>query len=127
MLTYKQDITNLPIYNDGIFTLFQIKQTEDKFPIEYLKNLNEEIWFEELSITDKLKFEAEERKKQITYKLRIPQRKDITALNVVKINNTYHKVFNAYHFTNSDGYKQTDLTLELYTRVKLEEEINDKT
>ena len=127
MLTYKQDITNLPVYNDGVFKLFQIKQTENKFPIEYLKNLNEEIWFEELSITDKLKFEAEERKKQITYKLRIPQRKDITALNAVKINNTYHKVFNAYQFTNSDGYKQTDLTLELYTRVKLDEEIKDKT
>ena len=67
------------------------------------------------------------KKKNITYKLRIPQRKDITSLNVVKIDDTYHKIFNAYHFTNSDGYKQTDLTLELYPRVKLEEEINDKT
>lgn len=127
MLTYKQNITNLPTYNDGTFKLFQIKQTNEDFPLEYLKDTGEEIWFEELSISDKLKFEAEERKKNITYKLRIPQRKDITSLNVVKIDNTYHKVFNAYHFTNSDGYKQTDLTLELYPRVKLEEEINDKT
>lgn len=127
MLTYNQNITSLPTYNDGVFKLFQIKQTEDNFPMEYLKDLNEEIWFEELSISDRLKFEAEERKKNITYKLRIPQRKDITALNVVKIDDTYHKVFNAYHFTNSDGYKQTDLTLELYPRVKLEEDINDKT
>lgn len=127
MLTYKQDITSLPTYNDGVFRLFQIKQTEDNFPLEYLKDTGEEIWFEELSISDKLKFEAEERKKNITYKIRIPQRKDITSLNVVKIDDTYHKVFNAYHFTNSDGYKQTDLTLELYPRVKLEEDINDKT
>lgn len=127
MLTYKQDITSLPTYNDGVFKLFQIKQTEDNFPLEYLKDIGEEIWFEELSISDRLKFEAEERKKNITHKLRIPQRKDITALNVVKIEDTYHKVFNAYHFTNSDGYKQTDLTLELYSRVKLEEDINDKT
>lgn len=127
MLTYKQNITNLPTYNDGTFKLFLIKQTNEDFPLEYLKDTGEEIWFEELSISDNLKFEAEERKKNITYKLRIPQRKDITSLNVVKIDVTYHKVFNAYHFTNSDGYKQTDLTLELYPRVKLEEEINDKT
>ncbi len=127
MLTYSQNITSLPTYNDGVFRLFQIKQTEDNFPLEYLKDTGEEIWFEELSISDKLKFEAEERKKNITYKIRIPQRKDITSLNVVKIDDTYHKVFNAYHFTNSDGYKQTDLTLELYPRVKLEEDINDKT
>ena len=127
MLTYSQNITSLPTYNDGVFRLFQIKQTEDNFPLEYLKDTGEEIWFEELSISDKLKFEAEERKKNITYKIRIPQRKDITSLNVVKIDDTYHKVFNAYHFTNSDGYQQTDLTLELYPRVKLEEDINDKT
>ena len=127
MLTYNQNITSLPTYNDGVFKLFQIKQTDDDFPLEYLKDTGEEIWFEELSISDKLKFEAEERKKNITYKIRIPQRKDITSLNVVKIDDTYHKVFNAYHFTNSDGYKQTDLTLELYPRVKLEEDINDKT
>lgn len=123
MLEYKQTITNLPTYNDGKFRLFEIKQTNDTFPIEYLKDTGKDIWFEELSITDKLKFESEERKKNITYKLRIPQIKEITSLHVVRIGDTYHKVFNAYHFTNKDGYKQTDLTLELYPRVKLEEDI----
>lgn len=127
MLTYKQSITNLPTYNDGKFRLFEIKQTETDFPVEYLKDTGKDIWFEELSISDKLKFEAEERKKNITYKLRIPQIKEITSLHVVKIGDTYHKVFNAYHFTNNEGYKQTDLTLELYPRVKLEEDIDDKT
>lgn len=127
MLTYKQSITNLPVYNDGKFRLFEIKQTETDFPVEYLKDTGKDIWFEELSISDKLKFEAEERKKNITYKLRIPQIKEITSLHVVKIGDTYHKVFNAYHFTNNEGYKQTDLTLELYPRVKLEEDIDDKT
>lgn len=127
MLTYKQSITNLPVYNDGKFRLFEIKQTETDFPVEYLKDTGKDIWFEELSISDKLKFEAEERKKNITYKLRIPQIKEITSLYVVKIGDTYHKVFNAYHFTNNEEYKQTDLTLELYPRVKLEEDIDDKT
>lgn len=123
MLNYKQNITSLPTYNDGKFRLFEIKQTEDTYPVEYLHDTGYDIWFEELSISDKLKFEAEERKRKITYKLRIPQTKEITSLHVVKIGNEYHKVFNPYHFTNKDGFKQTDLTLEEYPRVKLEGEI----
>lgn len=123
MLYYKQSITNLPTYNDGFFRLFEIKQTEDTYPVEYLHDTEYEIWFEELSISDRLKFEAEERKKKITYKLRIPQTKEINSLCVIKIGEEYHKVFNAYHFTNKDGFKQTDLTLEEYPRVKLEEDL----
>ena len=126
MLTYKQSITNLPTYNDGKFRLFEIKQTDEPFPVEYIKDTKKDFWFEELSISDKLKFEAEERKKNISYKLRIPQTKEITSLNVVRIGDTYHKVYNAYHFTNKDGYKQTDLTLVLYPRVKLEGDLNDE-
>jgi len=123
MLYYKQNITNLPTYNDGKFRLFAIKQTEDTYSVEYLRDTKKDIWFEELSISDKLRFDAEEREKKITYKLRIPQTKQIDSLCVIKIGNEYHKVFNAYHFTNKDGFKQTDLTLEEYPRVKLEEEI----
>ena len=120
MLTYKQSITNLPTYNDGKFRLFEIHQTKSTYPVEYLKDTGKDIWFEELSISDRLRFDAEERKKKITYKLRIPQTKEITSLHVVKIGKEYNKVFNAYHFTNKDGFKQTDLTLEEYPRVKME-------
>ena len=124
MLTYKQNITTLPVYNDGFFKLFEIKQTNNKYPLDYLHDTGKNnIWFEELSISDRLRFDAEERKKKITYKLRIPQMKEINSLCVVKIGNKYHKVFNAYHFTNKDGFKQTDLTLEEYPRVKLEEDL----
>ena len=123
MLTFKQNITNLPTYNDGKFRLFEIKQTETTYPVEYLKDTEKEFWFEELSISDKLRFESEERKRKLSLKIRIPQMKEITTLNVVKIGNEYHKVFNAYHFTNNDGFKQTDLTLEEYPRVKLEEDL----
>lgn len=112
------------MYNDGYFKLFQIKQTQTTYPVEYLHAVDmPDIWFEELSLTDKLKFDAEERKKKITCKIRIPQMKEIDSLCVVKINDNYHKVFNAFHFTNKDGFKQTDLTLEEYHRVKLEEEL----
>lgn len=123
MLNYKQNITSLPTYNDGKFRLFEIKQTKDTYSVEYLHDTGCGIWFEELSISDKLRFDTEERKKKITYKLRIPQTKEINSLCAVKIGEEYHKVFNAYHFTNKDGFKQTDLTLEEYPRVKLEGEI----
>lgn len=126
MLTYKQNITSLPTYNDGKLKLFAIKQTQNTYPVEYLKNMKKEVWFEELSISDKLRFESEERKRKLSLKIRIPQMKEITSLNVVKIGNEYHKVFNAYHFTNNDGFKQTDLTLEEYPRVKLEGDLWQK-
>ena len=127
MQNFKQSITNLPVYNDGKFRLYEIKQTDENgsYPIEYLHDTSIEVWFEELSISDKLRFDAESREKNITCKLRIPQMKEINSLCVVKIDNEYHKVFNAYHFTNKDGFKQTDLTLEAYTRVKLESELNN--
>lgn len=124
MLIYRQNITNLPTYNDGNFRLFEIKQTDGTYPLEYLKKIDKSpIWFEELSISDKSRFDAEQREKKITLKIRIPQIKELNSLNVVKINNNYHKVFNAYHFTNNNGIKQTDLTLEEYPNPRLEEEL----
>lgn len=134
-MSFKQSITNLPTYNDGYFKLYQIKQKDlpnTAYPIEYLaefkdtkqtgRNYNE-IWFEELSLTDRLKFDAEERNKKITYKIRIPQMKEIDSFCVVEIDGKYNKVFNAYHFTNKDGFKQTDLTLEEYHRAKFEKDV----
>ena len=85
MLNYKQNITSLPTYNDGKFRLFEIKQTKDTYSVEYLYDTGCDIWFEELSISDKLRFDTEERKKKITHKLRIPQTKEINSLCVVKI------------------------------------------
>ena len=125
-----ENFTTLPTYNDGFFYLYKICQKKNgtKYPIEYIKKVNnQEIWYEEISLTDKLRFEAEERNKKITLKIRIPQMKEIDSLCVVKIGNEYHKVFNAYHFTNKEGFKESDLTLEEYSRVKFEEDVvNDK-
>lgn len=123
MQNFKLNITEIPVYLDGSFRLFEIKQTEGHFPVEYVKDTEKNLWFQELSITDKLRFEAEERKKILTLKIRIPQTKEINSLSVLKIGDEYHKVFNAYHFTNKDGFPQTDLTLENYSNPKLEEEI----
>jgi len=126
MQNFKLNTTNLPIYCDGQFSLYDIKQTADKFPIESIKDTSKKMCFEELSVSDRLRFEADQRDMKITLKIRIPQTKEITSLNVLKIGQEYHKVFNAYHFTNKDGFKQTDITLENYPNAKVEEIIWQK-
>lgn len=126
MMNYKENITSIPVYNDGKFKLYEIKQEDGVYPDEYIKEIpNKSMWFKELSISDKLKFEAEQRDKNLTIKIRIPQTKEITSLNVLKIGDEFHKVYNAYHFTNNDGFKETDLTLEKYVNAKLEEKENE--
>ncbi|MDD4734014.1 MAG: phage head closure protein [Bacilli bacterium] len=125
MQNFKLNITEIPTYLDGKFKLFEIKQKSGHFPIEYIEDTKKEIWFQELSITDRLRFEAEQREKDLTFKIRIPQTKEITSLHVLKIGDEYHKVFNAYHFTNKEGYKQSDITLVDYPNPKLEEDINE--
>ena len=125
-MNYKENITSIPTYNDGKFKLFEIKQKEGVFPEEYIKEVNNKgMWFKELSISDKLKFDAEQREKKLTIKIRIPQTKEITSMNVLKIGKEYHKVYNVYHFTNNEGFKETDLTLEEYPNAKLEEKENE--
>lgn len=116
----------LPVYNDGKFEIYQIEQTNETYGQEYLKRIsNRKMWYKELSLSDKFKFDLEQRDKKIVMKLRIPQTKEISSMNVLKIGKDYFKVFNAYHFTNSDGFKESDLTLEEYPNVVLEEDINE--
>ncbi|MCI8618134.1 MAG: hypothetical protein HFJ60_07910 [Clostridia bacterium] len=125
-MNYKENITSIPTYNDGKFDIYKIEQKNEPYPDEYLKKVaNKPMWFKELSISDKLKFDAEQRDKKLTIKIRIPQTKQISSMNVLKIGKEYHKVYNAYHFTNSDGFKETDLTLEEYPNAKLEEKENE--
>lgn len=124
-MNYKENIlsrTNLPTYNDGKFELFEIKQKDNTYPEEYIKKIpNKSMWFKELSISDKLRFDAEQREKNLTIKIRIPETKEITSMNVLKIGEKYHKVYNAYHFINNEGYRETDLTLEDYPNPILED------
>lgn len=126
MMNYKENTTSIPTYNDGKFDIYKIEQKNEPYPDEYLKKVaNKPMWFKELSISDKLKFDAEQRDKKLTIKIRIPQTKQISSMNVLKIGKEYHKVYNAYHFTNSDGFKETDLTLEEYPNAKLGEKENE--
>ena len=125
-MNFKETITSIPNYKDGCFSIYEIANKNTTFPEEYLKLISDKkFWFEEKSISDKLRFEAEAREVDLTFKIRIAQDKTITSKNVLKIGNEYHKVFNVYHFTNADGFKQSDITLQKYENPILEEEKND--
>ena len=116
------------MYNDGSFFLFEISHTHDSFPVEKIKQLYDKPFFyQELSLTDNVVFENDKRDKKIVLKIRIPQDRDITSKNVLKINDEYYQVFNVYHFKNKDGYLQSDITLQEYPNPEvLGDEKNDK-
>ena len=120
---YKGTVTSIPTYNDGSFFLFEIKHSKDTFPQEKIKKVyDEEIFYEELSLTDSIIFENEKRDRKIVSKIRIMQDKNINSNHVLKIEDEYYHVFNIYHFKNSDGFPQSDITLEEYPNPIIMEE-----
>lgn len=122
-LGYKGTVTSIPIYNDGSFFLFEIKHSKDKYPQEKLKEVyDEEIFYEELSLTDSIIFENEKRDRKIVSKIRIMQDRTINSNHVLKIGSNFYHVFNIYHFKNSDGFPQSDITLEEYPNPVMMEE-----
>lgn len=122
MRNFKLNITTIPTYLDGIFELFAIIQDGDsRYPKESIISLNKSMNYKSISITDKLKYELNQRSENELIKIRIPQTKEIGSLNVLKIEEKYFKVYNAYHFINSDGFPETDLTLEYYPNAKVVE------
>lgn len=125
-MNYNENTLSIPNYDDGKFEIFSICQTDEDYSREYLKKIsNKSMWYQELSISDSFKFDLEQREKKIVMKIRIPQTKEIDSMNVLKIGNSFLKVYNAYHFVDKkDGFKKTDLTLEEYKNVLLEDEID---
>lgn len=113
ILHFKSDTIEIPTYNDGYFDLYRIVQ-EGKFPVENLKLVVPKFPFKELSVGDKLKYELKERNIDIVLKILLSQEKSIDSLNVLKIDNKFYHVLNAYHFIDNDGYPKTRLSLENY-------------
>lgn len=109
--------TILPAYNDGKAKVFKIVHNElVKYPDEYLEDTHQEVFFQELSVTDNLKIMASERKINIVKKIRISQNKELSSANVLKIEGDYFSIYNSYDFTNKNGFLQTDLTLVPYDK-----------
>lgn len=104
----------IPVFNDGRFRLYTIAETTDIYPKEIPEPTDMYIWYQELSIGDRLKSDLKQQGIEVTTKLRIPQYKGISSKNVVEIDEKLHHVYNAYHFRDTDGVLKTDLTLEVY-------------
>lgn len=103
---------HMPVYLDGMFTLYEIIEDDGIVAKTKLKKKDIQMAFKELSVSDRLRSDLNAHNVDISMKIRIPYAKGIiTSKNVLEIDDIYYKVYNAYHFENSDGFKETDLTL----------------
>lgn len=101
---------------DGMFELFKIVQKENEaYPLNYLKNMRTKLCFKELGVGDSLKSQLHQSSVEVETKIQIPQFQEIDSQCVVKINNKYYHVYNAYHFRDEkEDIPLTNLTLEGY-------------
>lgn len=102
----------LPEYTDGAFKLLRIEEdTTTDFPQKKLADTGMLFWYRELSVYDRLRYEFEQGKKEITMKIRIPQYKGIDSMCACEIDENIHQVYNATHVRDKNGFSETELTL----------------
>lgn len=102
----------LPEYTDGRFRLYRKDTDESKdYPEEILIDQNMTIWYNEISVFDRLKYELGQGGIEITMKIRIPRYKAIDSKCVCVIDGAQHQVYNAAHMANKYGFLETELTL----------------
>lgn len=112
--------SRVPTYCDGFIELYRIKEDEESdFPKIGLKNQEMKIFFREISVFDRLRFELSQGGKQVTMKIRIPQYKGVDSNCYCKIDGVFHQVYNAAHIMTDGRYPETELTL-IATEKKLE-------
>lgn len=102
----------VPEYTDGYFELCKIEEdTTNDFPVDIVKKTKMQIWFRELSVFDRIKYEFEQANKEITMKLRIPRYKEVDSKCACIIDGKVHLVYNASHVMSKEGFPETELTL----------------
>ena len=108
-------MNRMPEYTDGYFELCEVKESKEStlndFPIETINKKGMEIWYREISVFDRIKYEFEQGNKEITMKIRIPRYKEIDSKCACLINGDVHLVYNAAHVVDKNGFKETELTL----------------
>ena len=68
----------MPEYTDGYFELCEISEVkENDYPVEIIKKTGMKIWYREISVFDRMRYEVEQGNKEITMKIRIPRYKGI--------------------------------------------------
>lgn len=105
-------VEKIPQYTDGCFVMYKIKEEKTgDFPTEKLVNTNMKIWYREISVFDRIRYELEQAGKEITMKIRIPRYKGIDSKCACMIDGKIHNVYNAAHVFDKNGFPETELTL----------------
>lgn len=123
---------NMPEYVDGFIEVFRIKTDEENsYPEEYLEKTGVIIWYRELSVFDRTRYELSQANVEVTSKIRIPQYKDIDSHCVVIMNgeSAQQEVYNATHVSDKNGFRETEITLKKPDSKRKIKEVseNDKT
>ncbi len=101
-----------PEYADGAFRLYKIKtDTSKDYPEKYLEDTKIVIWYREISVFDRVRYEFDQGGKEVTLKIRIPMFRGIDSQCVCLIGKTKHQVYNATHVKDKNGFLETELTL----------------
>ncbi len=102
----------LPEYTDGCMRLYRIREDTSKdYPEKYLEDTKLDIWFREISVYDKVRYEFDQGGKEITMKIRIPRYKGIDSKCICLIDGEHHLVYNATHVKDKYGFPETELSL----------------
>lgn len=101
-----------PKYTDGMLRIYRTRNDDSNdYPETYLEDIGMKLWYRELSIYDRVRQEFEQNNKEITLKLRIPRFKGIDSKCVCIIEGLQHRVQNAAHVVDKNGFLETELTL----------------
>ena len=101
-----------PEYTDGVLKLYKIKNDDSKdYPEEILSDMDTSLWYREISVFDRTKYEFDQGGKEVTMKVRIPRYKKVDSNCVCVIEGVQHLVYNAAHIIDKNGFQETELTL----------------
>ncbi len=102
----------IPEYTDGVLHLYKIKNdTTSDYPKEILEDTGLDIWYREIAVFDKLRYEFNQGGKEVTMKIRIPRYRGADSTCMCLIEGAQHLIFNAAHVFDKNGFPETELTL----------------
>lgn len=101
-----------PEYTDGAFRLYKIKtDTSEDYPKKYLEDTKIVIWYREIAVFDRVRYEFDQGGKEVTMKIRTPMFREVDSECVCLIGDIKHQVYNAAHTKDKNGFPETELTL----------------
>jgi len=104
------DYNQLPSYHDGQLELYEVFYTKT-FPQRYIKTDCVKVYYAEKAIFNKTKLAFKQVNLEITYMLKTPLFVyDKNKTYVAKIDGSFHEVQNITVVTNSNGFKEIEIT-----------------